>query len=406
MANALTKDLEIMFENIIEGFDTASVISKEADTSFPNPQSMQRAQDVFYRPMEYNATTFSGLDISAQSPTDAIQRQVPTVFRPVDSTLFKFNAEELRDPYHLKMSGKAAAKRLAGLVDTAVYTRVANEASIVIKKIGALSWTDGLKAEAALLQRGLVNQNKKMFLNPVDYQDIAIDLGSRAYMGDLTKNAYQNSQVPDIATFSTFRTDNLINLAAVGTVSGSTVSGTQSFTPTAMTVDLPTDNRRMTLVVAGVNIANIKNGDAFILNMNSVHNITKDDTGVLQTFRVISGGGSANLVITPPIIATGAYQNVTAAALAGTPLVFLNTVTKPVTPFWQHGAVTLDYGKPDFYNGAGEEVMQATTKQGVPIQMIVQANSLTGTITVRSAIKFATTVLNPEACGIIIANQT
>jgi hypothetical protein len=56
MANQLTKDLEIMFEDYIEGYDAACVISMEAEKSFPDPQSMQRAGDVFYKPMDYMAT--------------------------------------------------------------------------------------------------------------------------------------------------------------------------------------------------------------------------------------------------------------------------------------------------------------------------------------------------------------
>ena len=50
MANSLTKDLEIMFENFVNGYDAACVISREAESSYPSPQTMQRAADTFYRP--------------------------------------------------------------------------------------------------------------------------------------------------------------------------------------------------------------------------------------------------------------------------------------------------------------------------------------------------------------------
>lgn len=408
MANSLTKDLEIMFENFVDGYDAACVISREAESSFPDPQSMQRAADTFYRPQNYNASIVTGLDVSAATKTDVIQRQVPTVFRTPDNVVYTFDGKELRDPDHKRRMGDAAAARLAAEIDKNLYAKVAAEAAIVVKKTGALTWDDGATAEALLLSRGVgAGRERKMFLNPFDYKDIAKDLGNRAYLGDRSKDAYERSKVPDIAGFATFRTDNVANLTVTGTVSGTTVSGAQSFTPTAMTGDLPTDNRRMVLNVAGANIANIKAGDAFtIANLNAVHQIDKSDTGQLMTFRVISvAGGGANLTITPAIIATGPYQNVTAAAANSAALTFLNTATKPVNAFWTQGAVTLDYGKLAFPNGQGAAVMTATTKNGVPLLMSANFTNLAGKVDIRCTTLYATTVLEPEQCGIIIANQ-
>jgi len=408
MANSLTKDLEIMFENFVEGYDAACVISREAESSFPDPQSMQRAADTFYRPQNYNASVVTGLDVSAATKTDVIQRQVPTVFRTPDNVVYTFDGKELRDPEHKKRMGDAAAARLAAEIDKNLYATVAAQAGIVVKKAGALTWDDGATTEALLLSRGIgAGRERKMFLNLFDYRDIAKDLGNRAYLGDRSKDAYERSKVPDIAGFATFRTDNVANLTVTGTVSGTTVSGAQSFTPTAMTGDLPTDNRRMVLNVAGANIANIKAGDAFtIANLNAVHQIDKSDTGQLMTFRVISvAGGGANLTITPAIIATGPYQNVTAAAANSAALTFLNTATKPVNAFWTQGAVTLDYGKLAFPNGQGAAVMTATTKNGVPLLMSANFTNLAGKVDIRCTTLYAATVLEPEQCGIIIANQ-
>lgn len=408
MANSLTKDLEIMFENFIEGYDAACVMSREAESSYPAPQDMQRAADTFYRPQNYNASVVTGLDVSAASKTDVIQRMVPTVFRTPDNVVYTFDGKELRDPTHKERMGKAAAVRLAAEIDKNISATVAAQASIVVKKVGALTWDDGATAEALMLTRGIgMGRDRKMFLNAFDYKDIAKDLGNRAYIGDRAKDAYERSIVPDIAGFKTFRTDNVSNVAAVGTVTGTTVSGAQSFTPTAMTADLPTDNRRMTLTVAGANIANTKNGDCFtIAGVNAVHQIDKSDTGQLMTFRIISGAGTASLVITPAIIATGPYQNVSAVAANGAALVFLNTVTKPVNAFWAQGAVTLDYGKLAFPNDQGAAVMTATTKNGVPLLMSANFVNLQGKVDIRCTTLYATTVLEPEQCGIILANQT
>lgn len=408
MANSLAKDLEIMFENFVEGYDAACVISNEAEKTFPDAKTMQRAGDTFYMKQDYNANIVNGLDISASAPTDLIERLVPTVFRTPDNVRFDLDAKEMRDEQHKTKMGEAASKRLSAEIDKNLYRVIADQASIVVKKTGILTWDDGAMAEALMLSRGIsTGSQRKLFLNPFDYKDVAKDLGNRSYMGDLTKNAYERSKVPDIAGFSTFRTDNMANITAVGTVTGTTLGAAASFTPTSMTGDLPTDNRRMTITVAGVNIANTKNGDAFnIAGVNAVHNIDKSDTGQLQTFRIISGGGTASLVIAPALIATGPYQNCSAVGANGAALTFLNTVTKAANVFWNQGSVALDYGRLAFPQGEGVQVMTATTKQGVPLIMSYNFNHLTGKTTCRFTTMYAATVRDPEQCGIIIANQT
>lgn len=406
MPNALAKDLELMFETFVDGFDAACVISQEAETSYPDPKSLQRTGDVFYKKQNYQASIVTGLDVSAATRTDVIERFVPTTYRSPDNVIFELDARELRDPNHLKRMGDAAGLRLAAEIDKNLYAAVAAQAGIVIKKVGSFSWDDAATAEAVMLSRGISAANKKIFLNPMDYRDVAKDLGNRAYLGDRSKDAYERSKVPDLATFAAFRTDNMINLAGVGTVTGTTVTANTAHTVTAMTGDLPTDNRSGTLGVSGANIANIKNGDAFtIAGVNAVHNIDKSDSGNLMTFRVISGGGTGTLTVSPKIVTTGPYQNVTAQASAGAAITFLNTSTKPVNAFWSQGAVALDYGKLAFPAGTGMEVMTSNTKNGVPLVMVAQSNAQTGKLFVRYTTLYAASVLDPEKCGIIIANQ-
>jgi P22 coat protein - gene protein 5 len=407
VANLKLNTLEIMFEEFTNSYDLNTTISRKAGKFYPKPKDMERGNDTYFVKQELMLTTIENtFDISGSPKSDIIERAIPITFRNPDNVLYELTAKEMRDPDKMRDAGKAAAKKLASTVDRILYSTVALQASIVVKKVGAFTWDDGAIAEAALVQRGYESSDLSLFLNAQDYLSVAKDLGNRAYLGDRSKDAYERSKVPDIANFQTFRTGNQYNLAAVGTVTGTTVSGAQSFTPTSMTGNLPTDNRQMTLVVAGANIANTKVGDCFtIAGVNSVHAGDKSDTNSLQTFRILSGAGTANLVITPAIIATGAYQNATAVAGAGAAIVFLNTATKPVNPFWSEGAVFLDYGKLEFPDGYGPKVMQSTTEQGVPLQISAFFNHLTGKVEIRNHVMFAATVREREQCGIIIANQ-
>lgn len=408
MPNDKLDTLEIMFEEFTNSYDLEVTISKNAKKFFPKPQNMERGNDTYYVRQELMLTAIENtFDVSASTQADIIDRAIPITFRNPDNVLYSLTAKEMRDKDKMRDAGKAAAKKLAQTVDRILYQHVALRASIVVTNASTFVWNDGATAETRLVKRGYGESELSLFMNSGDYQAIAGELGQRAYIGDRTKAAYERSKVPDIANFMTFRTSNQYNLAGIGTVTGTTVSGAQSHTVTSMTSNVPTDNRQMTLTIAGANIANIKNGDCFtITGVNAVHHGDKSDTGDLQTFRVLSGGGTANIVISPAIIATGPYQNVTAVAANTAPLVFLNVASKPVNPFWSDGAVYLDYGLLEFPSGYGPKVMKSTTDQGVPLQISAFFNHLTGKMEIRNHVMFAPTVREPEQCGIILANQT
>ena len=411
MANALTNVPERMFEEFVESYDAGCVLSREATKSFPSVVDMQRAGDTFYVRQNYHASIVTGLDISGGSDTDVIERFVPTTFQTPNNVRFSLDAKEMRDPVHMREMGKASGLRLSAEIDKLLQEQIGLRATIVVKKVGAITWDDAAQADALMLSRGVGMSERKLFLNAFDHKEIAKDLGNRAYLGDVNMTAYERAKVPDIAGFQSFRMDQAYNLATAGTVTGLTISGATSHTVTAMTSSTPTDNRQMAVTIAGANAANTKNGDVFTLAnsgtaINAVHMIDKSDTGQAQTFRIVSGGGTTSLVISPPIISAGPYQNVTASAANGATLAFVNNATKPINPFFAKGSVCLDYGRLEFPTDQGAKVMTATTKNGVPLIMSYAFNHLTGKTTVRATTFFAATVRDPEKVGFILASQS
>jgi hypothetical protein len=407
MANSLTKAAEVAFEEFVEGYDAACVLSKEVQTRYPDQTAMQRAGDTEYLPQDFGAVLQTGLDISGGADDDVIDRMVPLTYRTPDNVRYALDSKEMRDERLMKEKGKAAAERLAAEVETQMGATIAAQAGIVIKKVGALAWTDGALAEAQLLIRGANNGEKKLFINPMDYLAISGDLGNKAYMGDLSKSAYERSQIPNIAGFRTFRTDQVSNVTVTGTVTSTLVNGAgQALTVAAMSGDVIQDNRRMVLNCDGVNVANVKAGDAFTLpNVFAVHQISKASTGQLQTFRVLANAAGA-LTITPAIITTGQYQNVTASPADNAPLTFLNTATAPANIFYTKDSCVLSYGRLEFPSDGGPKVMTARTKQGVPLVMSYGFDHLKAKTTFRFTTMYGCTVLQPERCGVIIANQS
>lgn len=106
--------------------------------------------------------------------------------------------------------------------------------------------------------------------------------------------------------------------------------------------------------------ARLKQGDVFtIAGVNTVNPETKADTGVLQNFVVTAdtssdAGGAATIVISPAIIAGGAFQNVTARPANGAALT-IKTGTASTTyaqnVLWHRDSITFVSPKQELPGG-------------------------------------------------------
>jgi hypothetical protein len=173
------------------------------------------------------------------------------------------------------------------------------------------------------------------------------------------------------------------------------------------------DNRYQTVTVSST--TNVAAGDSFtIATLNNVHAITKQDTGQLKTFRVISVATSTTMVISPPIIsnqvaadASAQYQNCTLATKSATSaIVFLNTVTAPVNVFWQKDALEILPGRYAVPTDAGAAVMRGATDQGIELVMTKQYDINTMKTKYRVDTLFGVVNKQPEMSGIMIFSQT
>jgi len=416
MANQLTKDLEIMFENFVTGFEASNVASREAAKFRPDDTALQRAGDVFYRPQQYHMEVVEGLDLSAYDGTQLVQRMVPTVLKQPQNILYKLDAREMRDPLHKEQAGKAAGQRLAAKIDSDLADAVAARATNVVTiptgstNKGDDIWNAAAEVDALLLSLGVpLGVSRKAFFNPFDYKEIAKSLGLRSFADARNVTAYEKASIPGVASFDSFRTD-YNGVVGAGTATALTIGTAPAHKVTAMDVNgAPTDNRQDTITVSA---AGLKVGDAFtIAGVNSVHMIKKTDTGRPQTFRVLAVSGTT-ATISPKIlplnnadVASRPYANVTANAAAGAAITILNTKGGPVDSFWSEGAVELIYAKLAFPTGQGPQVMTARTEQGATLIMSYGFNHISGVTTTRFTTLYGTNVLVPEMTGILLANQ-
>ena len=172
------------------------------------------------------------------------------------------------------------------------------------------------------------------------------------------------------------------------------------------------DNRFQTITVSST--VNVAAGDAFtIANCEAVHHITKGSTGQLKTFRVMQVLTGTTMVVSPPIIsgqggtdAEAQYQNVTFTSTASNAaIVFLNTTTANVNPFWQKDAIEILPGRYAVPADAGVAVQRGTTDQGIELVMTKFYDINTMRTKFRIDTLYGVVNKQPEMSGVILFGQ-
>jgi len=422
MANAFSKEERVAFENIIEGFQDALVLSRNVSVYNTNSTEMERSGDAIWRPQPYIAQSFTGTDMTSNFK-DYIQLSVPATLGFSKAVPWTMTAKELRDALQEQRLGDAAKQKLASDINVALMNVAANQGTLVVKRTTAATGFDDIAlADALFNEQGVQAFDRYCALSSRDYNNMASNLAGRGTMQGKPTTAYEKAYVGNIAGFETYKLDYANRLTAAAGVTVTVNGANQYYTPkatsTAGTGEVSNvDNRYQNLIIA-VTSGTVKVGDCFtIAGVNAVHHITKQDTGQLKTFRVtaiVSGaGGSGTVQISPPIISgTGGtdaeleYQNVTAAPANGAAITWLNTVAANVNPFWQKDALEILPGRYAVPEDVGTAVMRATTDQG--IEVVFQKFYDINTMKTKYRLDTLFGVVNkqPEMSGIILFSQT
>jgi len=422
MANAFNKEERVAFENIIEGFQDALVLSRNVSVYNTNSTEMERSGDTIWRPQPYIAQSFTGTDMTANFK-DYIQLSVPATLGFSKAVPWTMTAKELRDALQEQRLGDAAKQKLASDINVALMNVAANQGTLVVKRTTAATGFDDLAlADALFNEQGVQAFDRYCALSSRDYNNMASNLAGRGTMQGKPTTAYEKAYVGNVAGFETYKLDYANRLTAAAGVTVTVNGANQYYTPkatsTAATGEVGNvDNRYQNLTIA-VTSGTVKVGDCFtIAGVNAVHHITKQDTGQLKTFRVtaiVSGGGGSGVVtISPPIISGGGgtdaeleYQNVTATPANGAAITWLNTVAANVNAFWQKDALELLPGRYAVPEDAGTAVMRATTDQG--IEVVFQKFYDINTMKTKYRLDTLFGVVNkqPEMSGIILFSQT
>lgn len=421
MANSFSKEERVAFDQLLQDFEDALVLSRNVAVYKTDQTMMERTGDIIWRPQPYISVSYSGTDMTANFLAQT-QMSVPAQIQFSRSVPWPMNSKELRDALQAQRLGQSAKDKLASDINLAVLNVACQQGSLVYKSTTAAGgFADVANIEGIMNRVGIQYQDRYAAFATLEYNGLAKDLANRANMVDMTKEAYRRGYVGMIASFETYKLDySLRCLAAAG--SGNTMSSLASaanyYVPAATYTD-PTsgarsnvDNRYQTITVNST--TNILAGDAFtVAGVNEAHHITKQDTGNLKTFRVIQNLSSTTLKISPPIIsnqggsiAEQQYQNCVVTPAAGNAIVFLNTVAANINPFWFKDSIEILPGRYEVPMDAGAAVMRATTEQGIDLVLQKQYDINTMLTKYRLDTLYGVNMLQPEMAGIALFSQT
>lgn len=422
MANSFPYMIRTVFDDVVESFEDALTYAEAATTmDMGSAQEQVYTRDKIWLPQPMIGSSYDGFDQT--SNFDGLtQLWVPASVGFHKSSPKKFSAKDYRNKTAVTMYGEAVKEKLASDVNGALRRRVALEGSIFTKRTVALTgYSDAALAAAQMTEVGVPKTGRFMALGVRGAIGVKSNVSDRQTMGDLSLNAYErNILTNNLAGFTAMEDDQPIRLAAAGGGTTTVNGANQYWEPAATTTQTDgtennRDNRYSTLVVTATTIGAIKAGDAFtIAGVNSVHMESKQDTGQLQTFRVISvNTGTNTLTVAPAIISNGGntiggkeYQNVSATPANGAAITWLNTAISEVHPFWVKGALGLLPGTFEVDPEDGWDIMQATTpKFGLRIICTKQGAINDLSMKIRWDIDFGTVLTQPQFAGAMMALQ-
>ena len=310
MGNLVYRGYEEEFNKKVNGYEVGETISIRRPTDF---------------------TVRDGRVAAAQDAVEGKFSLAVDKFKGVD---FKFTSEDLT----LQIGDlterviKPAMVQLGNQIDRdvhALYKDVWNWVGTPGQTVN--SFADFAKAPERLDLGAVPSDDRYAVLSPTDQWAM---LGSQTalYMQDVAKDAYRNGKLGDIGNVETFSSQN-VQTHTGGTRDNTTplVKGTQS-TDWATTKDTGT----MTLDTDGWDTAaTITQGDVFTIDgVYAVNPVTKATLPHLQQFVVrsnvtahVTTTSSTTLTISPPIITSGAFQTVSAAAANDATITIMGTAS-------------------------------------------------------------------------------
>lgn len=417
-------------DEIIETVQNLTPMASKTSKYTPPAASMQRSSNTVWMPVEQEAPTQTGWDLTNKQ-TNVLELSVKCNMGDPDNDFFQLRADDLRDERSYRRRIQASAKKLANNIETAIAKQATEMGSLVVHDARSIGPSTGLtgwdflaSAEELMFAREL---NRDMgisyFLNPSDYRKAGRDLTAGDIFGRVPEDAYHNGTIQrQVAGFDDVMRSPKLPTVVGSTVTGVTVTGAQKFKPQAFTTDTDgnnenVDNRVATVVVSST--TGLKRGDkisfAGVKYLSQMAKNVLTDDATFSITRVIDG---THIEITPKPIALDdatltaeekAYANVNTSLAASAPVTLLNVATTTANIGWADDSIRLlSQPIPVTHELFAGMKTQTFSIPGVGINGIFATqgdiNTLTGLC--RIAVWYSACAVRPEAIVVGLPNQT
>jgi hypothetical protein len=417
-------------DEIIETVQNLTPMASKTSKYTPPAASMQRSSNTVWMPVEQEAPTQTGWDLTNKQ-TNVLELSVKCNMGDPDNDFFQLRADDLRDERSYRRRIQASAKKLANNIETAIAKQATEMGSLVVHDARSIGPSTGLtgwdflaSAEELMFAREL---NRDMgisyFLNPSDYRKAGRDLTAGDIFGRVPEDAYHNGTIQrQVAGFDDVMRSPKLPTVVGSTVTGVTVTGAQKFKPQAFTTDTDgnnenVDNRVATVVVSST--TGLKRGDkisfAGVKYLSQMAKNVLTDDATFSITRVIDG---THIEITPKPVALDdatltaeekAYANVNTSLAASAPITLLNVASTTANIGWADDSIRLlSQPIPVTHELFAGMKTQSFSIPGVGINGIFATqgdiNTLTGLC--RIAVWYSACAVRPEAIVVGLPNQT
>lgn len=426
MPTSAPKTQNVLFDKIFEPFEDGLSITKNCFLWTPDGQEAERGSDTFWRSVPPIMTARDGVDQTGRF-NDVTLLSIPITMNIYRSVAFSIELNASRDPRTLQHVADAARQKLQSDINLAAVNTVSVNGNVFIKRTGQPSGFDDISVAAATLDaQGVPKEGRILGLTSGAYLQMGGGLGASAsnnksFGNEISDKALRSSYLGYIAGFDTFRMDYGLNKAAALGGGGLTINtlaaGGNAYVPRARSVAATgeasnVDNRKQVVTVSST--TNVVVGDAFtIAGVNAVHPITKGDTGVLRTFRVTAVLSGTTMEISPPLVTAQGntdaelqYQNcVVNTPSATSAIVFLNTATSAINPFWVKNGLEIICGRFPAIDGISSMSYTTDSGKGLQIRMYREPSIDNLRVKYRLDTFFGVSLTQPMQAGVFMFGQ-
>lgn len=411
-----------MFSDWLETYQTQKLLLPLVNHWIPSAEDLQNAGNQIWRPYRQHAPVIEGWDLTGDE-TGIIQEEYPAVLGTPYNDFVSQRIDDMRDMQFWKERAKASARRQASYLNSKIASAMTLQGSLHIRSSASSGFDYISEAQALMNERQLVDNGRHFLLNDRNTQRFAENLaGRQTLQGRPESAAWEKGQIgANVAQFDVHTGSFLLNLAG-GASPNTTVTGNQSFAPTAGTVDPVTgtvtnvDARTATIAVAASASYNIGDKVYFTNSSVPVYAVGLDDKVVTDspmTFTIVAKPNGTSVTVMPRPIAIDdpaldaaqqAYGNINTRILNGAVMVRTNVDTSVRTDlFWDKDAVEVIGGALPaqmFAELAGKKVITERMDNGQPVYMVWSGDIDKLTFSWRLFTWYGITIANPSAVGV------